>query len=201
MKRVHVFLILLVSSLAALIATTAIGYAILTSAQNPYNWMSQMFGGTSGMMGEGGMMGGTGTTSSNPSASYFGALFIIFVAVTIVGIVGVGYYLLYPQIRIGTIPPAVPAGSQLPVTNGNGNSPYESVSKTLTEDERKIINVLNSHDGKYLQKYIRNETGLSRLQTHRIIARLADRGILTLEKIGNTNQVFLADWLKQQNKA
>ena len=76
---------------------------------------------------------------------------------------------------------------------------YESVSKTLTEDERKIINVLNSHNGKYLQKYIRNETGLSRLQTHRIIARLADRGILTLEKTGNTNQVFLADWLKQQN--
>ncbi len=205
MKRVYIFLILLVSSLAALIAVTAIGYTIFTSAQNPYNWMSQMFGESSGMMGGGGMMGGTGTTSSNPSMSYFGALFIVFVGITIVGIVGVGYYLLYPQIRIGTVSPvaspAVQIRSQPQISNSNGSSPYESVSKTLTEDERKIVNVLNSHNGKYLQKYIRNETGLSRLQTHRIIARLADRGILTLEKIGNTNQVFLAEWLKQQNNA
>jgi uncharacterized membrane protein len=69
--------------------------------------------------------------------------------------------------------------------------------KTLTEDERKVVEVLRGHNGKYLQKYIRNETGLSRLQTHRIVARLAERGIVTLEKTGNTNQVLLADWLKQ----
>ena len=63
----------------------------------------------------------------------------------------------------------------------------------------KSSEVLNAHNGKYLQKYIRNETGLSRLKTHRIIARLADRGIVSLEKTGNTNQVFLANWLQQQN--
>jgi uncharacterized membrane protein len=50
-----------------------------------------------------------------------------------------------------------------------------------------------------LQKYIRNESGLSRLKTHRIVARLAERGIVTLEKMGNTNQVLLADWLKNKN--
>ena len=82
----------------------------------------------------------------------------------------------------------------------NGVTPYESVSKTLTEEELKIINVLNAHNGKYLQKYIRSETGLSRLKTHRIVARLAERGIVSLEKTGNTNQVFLANWLQQQSK-
>ena len=76
---------------------------------------------------------------------------------------------------------------------------YDSVTKTLTEEERKIINVLNNHNGKYLQKYITNETGLSRLQTHRIIARLAERGIVSLEKTGNTNQVYLANWLTQEH--
>ena len=69
--------------------------------------------------------------------------------------------------------------------------------KTLSNEERKVIEVLNAHDGKYLQKYIRNEAGLSRLQTHRIVARLAERGIVTLEKTGNLNQVLLADWLKK----
>jgi uncharacterized membrane protein len=68
--------------------------------------------------------------------------------------------------------------------------------KTLTADERKIIEVLSAHDGKYLQKYIRKEAGFSRLQTHRIVARLAERGIVALEKTGNTNTVHLAKWLK-----
>ena len=75
-------------------------------------------------------------------------------------------------------------------------SPYASVLKTLTVDERKVIDVLNIHSGKYLQKYIRNETGFSKLQTHRIVARLAERGIVSLEKTGNTNTVLLANWLK-----
>jgi len=58
--------------------------------------------------------------------------------------------------------------------------------------------VLKKHDGKYLQKYIRTETGLSRLKTHRVIARFAERGMVTLEKVGNTNEVRLMDWLKKK---
>ena len=54
-----------------------------------------------------------------------------------------------------------------------------------------------SHKGKYLQKYIRKEAGLSRLKTHRVVARLAERGLITLEKTGNTNEVRLAEWLKK----
>jgi len=67
----------------------------------------------------------------------------------------------------------------------------------VTDEERRVIQVLKVHDGKYLQKYIRKEAGLSRLKTHRILARFAERGLLTLEKTGNTNQVSLASWLKQ----
>jgi uncharacterized membrane protein len=193
MKRVNIFLIILIASLTALIALTAIGFAIFTSTQatqqTPSNWMSQMWGGMSGMMGQ--TQTGVTQTSTNPLLSYFGVLFAVLIGTTIVGIVGLAYYLLYPQIRIGAVQPA---NQQL-----NGSSPYESVSKTLTEEERKIIGVLNAHNGKYLQKYIRKETGLSRLKTHRIIARLAERGIVSLEKTGNTNQVFLANWLQQQN--
>ena len=151
---------------------------------------------TSGM---GGMMGQTGTTqiAANPSLTYFGVLFAVLVSVTIIGIIGISYYLVYPQIRMGAMPPMQNAAAVQPATNAT--TPYESVAKTLTEEERKIIEVLNSHEGKYLQKYIRNETGLSRLQTHRIIARLADRGIVSLEKTGNTNQVYLSSWLQQKN--
>ena len=192
-------MIILIASLVTLIALTVIGFVIFTSVQNPYGWMSQMFGGTNSgtSSGMGGMMGGQGTQfSTNSLLPYYGVLFAIIIGLTVFGIVGIAYYLLYPQIRMGADSPAVKSENPLVP---NGVTAYESVSKTLTEEERKIINVLNAHNGKYLQKYIRNETGLSRLKTHRIIARLADRGIVSLEKTGNTNQVFLANWLSDNN--
>ena len=200
MKRVNMFLTILIASIAALIVATAIGFAIFSQAQNPANWMSQMWGGSSNYGGMGGMMGQPGTTTSSGLLPYFGVLFAVLIGVTVMGIVGVSYYLLYPQIRVGTAG-VIQTTQNIAATQptANGSTAYESVAKTLTEEERKIVEVLNSHKGKYLQKYIRNETGLSRLQTHRIVARLADRGIVSLEKIGNTNQVYLANWLNQEH--
>lgn len=198
MRRVNVFLAILFASLASLIALTTTGFVIFAQAQTPYNWMTQMWSGSSPTTDRmGGMMGQTGqtTASTNPLLSYFGIIFVILIGVTVIGIIGLGYYLLYPKTRLGTTQsPAV--YKSLTQQISNSTTPYETVSKTLTNEERKIVEVINNHNGKYLQKYIRNETGLSRLQTHRIIARLADRGIVSLEKIGNTNQVFLASWLQ-----
>lgn len=202
MRRVNLFLIILIPSIAALIALTAIGFAIFTSNQSqyPYNWMSQMWGGRgTGNTGMSGMMGGTASTPNNSLLPYFGVLFAVMIGLTVAGIVGLGYYLLYPQMKIGAVQTQAPIQTASMQT-ANGATPIETVSKTLANEELKVINVLNAHDGKYLQKYIRSETGLSRLKTHRIVARLAERGIVSLEKTGNTNQVFLASWLKQQNK-
>jgi uncharacterized membrane protein len=196
MRRVNLFLIILIAALTALITLTAVGFAIFTSTQatqqNPSNWMGQMWSGSSGMMGQ----TSAAQVATNPLLSYFGVLFAVLIGLTVVGIVGLAYYLLYPQIRIGAVHPQ-PTFKIISPHASSETSPYNAVSKTLTEEERKIINVLNAHNGKYLQKYIRSETGLSRLKTHRIIARLADRGIVSLEKTGNTNQVFLADWLQK----
>ena len=200
MRRVNLFLIILIASLASLIAVTVVGVAIFTSAQNsasqyPSNWMGDMWG----QMG--GMMGGATPTSSiqSPMLPYFGVVFVVLIGVTIVGVGGLAYYVAFPEIRnsvaIETAEPVLQTCAvQKPQSNG---AAYESVVKTLTDEERKVVEVLTVHDGKYLQKYIRKEAELSRLKTHRIVARLAERGIVTLEKTGNTNQVFLANWLKK----
>jgi uncharacterized membrane protein len=149
----------------------------------------------------GGMMGGTAsTTAQNPALPYFGVAFVVLIGVTIVGIAGLAYFLAFPEIRAGAAPVICETAVQaIPVEQAEQSqcTPLESVVKTLTDEERRIIEVLKVHDGKYLQKYIRKEAGLSRLKTHRIIARFAERGLVTLEKTGNTNQVFLANWLKQ----
>ncbi len=111
MKRVNLFLILLITAITALIAATIIGFAIFsTNQQNPYSWMSQMWGASNtatngnGYGGMGGMMGQTPTptTTANSMLPYYGVLFAVIIAVTIVGVIGVAYYLVYPQIRTGT---------------------------------------------------------------------------------------------------
>ena len=197
MRRINLFLIVTVISLASLVSVTVAGYFILSAQTNPYSsdWMGQMMGG---------MMGGyTGTAAQAQSsaAPYLSTAFIVLVAVAVVGIGGLVYFIAFPEIRMaraGTRPVMVAEMSPVASTSAAENSAtaYDTVVKTLTDKERKVIGVLNNHNGKYLQKYIRNEAGLSRLQTHRIVARLAERDIVSLEKTGNTNMVKLADWLK-----
>lgn len=197
MRRTNLFLILTVASLASLIAVIAAGYFVLSATSSPYpsNWMGQM----------GSMMGGTAATQAqtNTAAPYFGVAFVALVAVAVVGVGGLIYFFAFPEIKMNKQfntqlnPNAVLASN--PVQENAASSavsPYASVLKTLTVNERKVIEVLNIHSGKYLQKYIRSETGFSRLQTHRIVARLSERGIVSLEKTGNTNTVLLANWLK-----
>ena len=81
------------------------------------------------------------------------------------------------------------------ITSGKGKENNVSlVLKTLKPEERSIVGVLDEHGGTYLQKYITKEAGLSRLKTHRIVAALSERGIVIVEKYGNTNQVSLVKW-------
>ena len=194
MRRVTLFLTILIISLASLIALTVIGVAVFTytptsGSQYPSSWMGDMWG----------MMGGAAPTSvQNPMLPYFGVLFVVLIGVTVTGIGGLAYYVVFPEIRKSVaVETAEPILKSCVAEKPQSASAYESVLKTLTGEERKVVEVLEAHGGKYLQKYIRKEAELSRLKTHRIVARLAERGIVSLEKTGNTNQVLLADWLKK----
>lgn len=128
--------------------------------------------------------------------------YIAIAAAAIFGATGLVYLIKYPRRQIAPMQHFTNLTNQQPTTSlaeitPNDSAPYNSVSKTLTSEERQVLNVLIAHNGKYLQKYIRNETGLSRLKTHRIVSRLAERDIVTTAKTGNTNEVVLSDWLMQ----
>ena len=196
MRRMNLFLAVLIASLVSLTVLIVAGMYVFTAAQqSPYNWMSGMWNGNMD-----GIMGGTSQpTGQNPALPVFGVAFVVLIGVVVAGVVGLAYYVALPEIETGTAPVVCEPVSQVKVEQEQeaACTPLESIVKTLSNEERKVIEVLNAHDGKYLQKYIRNEAGLSRLQTHRIVARLAERGIVTLKKTGNTNQVLLTDWLKK----
>ncbi len=189
----------------ALGAMTTAAASPTASGTNPYNWMSGDQWGN--MMGN--MMGGNyGSPSSTPTPvaapaqnSILPVIGIVtLIGATLAGAIGAVYFfigqpkivLTQPQIAINPVSTVINTPSE------NMEAPIDTVSKTLTVDERKVVDVLTAHNGQYLQKYIRAETGLSRLKVHRIVTRLAERGIVTLEQSGNTNKVYLSSWLAKQ---
>jgi hypothetical protein len=158
-------------------------------------------------MGMNGMMGGTGY-SGYAAPSYLWIIPAGLIGFVAIGIIGLAFYIAFPEIKPTTtldekgkmnpVSSDVPKAPVAKIVSPNAPpSPYESVSKTLTNEERRVLDVLVTHQGRYLQKYIRKEAGLSRLKTHRIIARFAERGIVTLKHSGNTNEVVLSDWLQR----
>lgn len=187
MRKVTFFLIVLFSAVFLLAALLIAGFMLTppTSTSNQTGWVDNMWS----CMGD--WMSGTYPTN-DPVLATYGILLIVAVGVVVLGVGGLTYFYLFPEIRNAPQPAQTINNHSTTETA----SPYESVIKTLNEEERKVLDVLKQHNGKYLQKYIRHEAGLSRLKTHRILARFAERGIVTLEKTGNTNEVTLAEWLK-----
>ena len=101
------------------------------------------------------------------------------------------YALAFPELGEGK--PKIESSSAPMVDKGE--SALNAVLRVLNEDERKVIEILVAEGGTMLQKDIRWKTGLSRVKTHRILFRLAKRGIVSAERHYNTNRITLADWL------
>ncbi len=195
-------LIILIAAAVALVVVSIFAFALAgTSAYSPSgsngNYPNGMMSGW-GWMGS--MMGGYGGSAPQSSTGASSAVlpimgFAALIGAALMGVGGAAYYFGVPRIGLNEqIANSTAILPQNPVANEV--SPFISVSKTLTAEERKVLDVLASHDGKYLQKYICKETGLSRLKVHRIVTRLAERGVLTYEKSGNTNEVRLSKWLE-----
>jgi uncharacterized membrane protein len=110
--------------------------------------------------------------------------FFLFLSTVLASMVGVIYFLVLPEIRTyyGQDLDSVETGFQM-------------VMKTLGPDEKKVVSILQQHGGTYLQKYITKDAGFSKLKTHRVVARLAERSIVYVVKRGNTNEVSLTKWL------
>ena len=219
MRKLHVFLAILTITLSILLTLALVGWHLASTAPSYYgsSWMSQMWGSHLGSNGYYGGMGGMmddgyGTTTT----SYLWIIPVALAAVSVGAIVGVAFYLFFPELRYirasscnpqkaETIPSQL-KGTEAATSVSSAVSTASSVSnncdvlmKTMTPDEQKVLNSLIKHQGKYLQKYVGKEAGLSRLKTHRIVARFAQRGIVTVREFGNTNEILLSDWVKDPN--
>jgi hypothetical protein len=199
MRRVQVFIVVLTVSLSIIFALLAVSVYLATVQPTQYSSssMGQMWRGMGGMMGGG----------NAASTSYFWIIPAALIGIAVTGGIGLAFYLAVPEIKIFKENSSAAKSelasvnhSSVATTTSNasevGADPYELISRTMSADEKKVMDVLVSHNGKYLQKYIRNEVGLSRLKTHRIVARLAEREIVTVKQVGNTNEVAVSDLLR-----
>ena len=217
MRRLHIFLIVLVVTLVSLLTLTFVSWYFAVTSPSYYgsSWMGQMWGshlGSSSNYGMGGMMG----NGSTAAPSYLWIIPVALGAVVAAAIIGVAFYYAFPELKYirgnstcspTTTNPAVGTSSvnaANPTSNtantslgtAKASSSCDVLLKTMTPDEKKVMDVLVAHQGKYLQKYVVKEAGLTRLKTHRIIARFAQRGIVTVTEFGNTNEIVVSDWVK-----
>jgi hypothetical protein len=171
LEKLQILLIMLISAAGGLAVSGFILALILTPTESPLEVLSQLL------------------TNGFPATFPFLVLFssLLFLSTLLASVVGVIYFLVLPEMKNYYV-------SGNGSGSGNGKENTAMVLKTLKADERSIVNVLDVHGGTYLQKYITKEAGLSRLKTHRVVAALSERGIVQVEKYGNTNQVRLAKW-------
>lgn len=67
----------------------------------------------------------------------------------------------------------------------------------LSKDEKKIVEVLIENNGKVFQSEISRIQGIGKLKSHRIIQKLVDRDVITVEKHGKTNIIKLNKQIKE----
>ncbi len=65
------------------------------------------------------------------------------------------------------------------------------ILKFLNHNERKIIETLLENEGRLRQYEISHIHGLNKVQTHRIIQSLEEKGIIEKEKLGKINNIKL----------
>ncbi len=75
--------------------------------------------------------------------------------------------------------------------------PLDITLRLLSEDERRVVELLAESGGQMMQKDIGYNLKLSRVKTHRVLVGLIERGIVTAEKHFNTNMITLAEWLRK----
>ena len=166
MEKLKVLLIILVTAVAGLAVSMFILALSVAPNQSALNVLVELF-----------------TGGFSPDLAILIPLStLLFLFTLLASVVGIIYFLVLPEMKTYV------AGT------GGGKEGVSVVLRTLKPEERKVVGVLDVHGGRYLQKYITKEAGLSRLKTHRVVAALSERGSVQVEHHGNTNEVTLAKW-------
>lgn len=125
-----------------------------------------------------GIMRGPGMGQMMSAMSQVSVLWLVIVGCVIAIVGALMHYLAFPEIKS-------------PPDEVKRSGSYDAVLRFLKEDEKKVVEVLRNSGSESLQKDLAKQTGLSKIKTHRVIARLAERGVVSAQRHGRTNRVRL----------
>lgn len=150
------------------------------------------FGGGSGGAGRGfGAQGAAGAQSSGLDSVWL----VVFAVPLAVALVAVGYMAAFPEIKTVKTKEVAEGAEE-----AKQSQTLEAILRVLNDDEKKVVQALaEAKEGAMLQKDIRWKTGMTRVKTHRVLARLATRDIIHAEKHYNTNKITLNNWITTNN--
>ncbi len=125
------------------------------------------------------------------SPAMFPVMFWASLVFTLIAVaVGViGYNLLLPKIS---------------PTRMNETSPVDyrdAVLRLLKDDERQVVEILAKSGGVAYQRDLQHAIGFSKVKTHRVIARLAERRLVDVTPAGKTNQIRIPSWLVGETRS
>ncbi len=120
---------------------------------------------------------------------------IVLTASTAVAIAAVAYVIAFPTIRYAT-----PGQEESGLILSDTPNAIDIVMRVSKPDERAALEILKRSGGVCPQKDIVYHTRFSKVKTHRIIARLAERGVIVVKKSGKTNEISVPAWLREQSR-
>ena len=71
------------------------------------------------------------------------------------------------------------------------------ILKILNHNERKILEFLIEKNGKAMQSELSKNGGMTKLNVHRAVKTLEQKGVVVIESHGMTNRIILSDDLKE----
>lgn len=145
---------------------------------------------TSSGMGQSGMMSGMMEESMSMPLLWPSILTISSAAI----LIGLTYAIAFPTIKTNE---GAVANLTAPISTEAPRDPLAVLIRASKPDEGSVLQVLHDSGGVCRQKDIVFKTGLSKLKVHRVIARLAERRIVQVKRIGKMNEITLPSWLMQ----
>lgn len=111
---------------------------------------------------------------------------LVAVIAAVIGVVA--YNLLLPKINPTRISEAAPVNYR------------DAVLRLLKDDERQVVEALTESGGTAFQRDLQHVTGFSKVKTHRVIARLAERRLVEVTRTGKTNRIRIPSWLLSESE-
>ena len=139
-----------------------------------------------------------------PDDRGLGQLLIPVAAVIAVLLIIIIVILLFPRLKsVRSSKPLEPEVKKIEereaIEKTAAEKPLDVTLRLLSEDERRVVELLVRSGGQMLQKDISYELKLNRVKTHRVLVGLIERGVVGAEKHFNTNMITLADWLRDES--